>query len=159
MQRPRGPVVEAAPRAEDGRIVCPVCGLAFTTKHSLQQQLLRKHAAAEPIICSCGQPFRMPEDYDAHLKRPIHRKRMVRYFMYTFLYRTIILFINAFTNLYFPCSVIGRTLELSFLIVLTNCPRNGTMCWTSTTASLRVSQGIFTINYCKCGTAENVIIN
>jgi hypothetical protein len=54
-----GPVVEAAARTEDGHFVCPICGLAFNTKHSLQQHLLRKHAATEPIICSYGQPFRM----------------------------------------------------------------------------------------------------
>jgi hypothetical protein len=87
-----GPVVEAAARTQDSRFACPVCGLAFTTKHSLQQHLLRKHAAAEPIICSYGQA--MPDDCDAHLKRPIHRKRMVRYVMYTFLSRKIVLFIN-----------------------------------------------------------------
>jgi hypothetical protein len=61
-----------------GRFLCPVCGLRFTTKYRLQQHLLRKHAAAaEPIICSCGQHFKLAEDRDAHMTRPIHRKRMV----------------------------------------------------------------------------------
>ncbi len=81
-----GPVIEAAARAQDARFVCPVCGLAFTTKHRMQQLLLRKHAAAaETIICTCGQPFLVPEDLNAHLKRPIHGKRMVRYHMFSIL--------------------------------------------------------------------------
>jgi hypothetical protein len=37
-----GPVVEAAARMEDGHFVCPVCGLTFTTKHRMQQHLLRR---------------------------------------------------------------------------------------------------------------------
>jgi hypothetical protein len=86
LQRAVGPVIEAAARTQGGRFVCPVCGLTFTTKHRMKQLLLRKHAAAaEPIICTCGQPFLVPEDLDAHLKRPLHGKRMVCYHMFSIL--------------------------------------------------------------------------
>ncbi len=79
-----GPVVEAGARTQDRRFLCPVCGLGFTTKCRLQQHLLRKHAAAaEPIYCTCGQPFKVAEDRDAHMMRPIHRKRMLRYRMFS----------------------------------------------------------------------------
>ena len=79
-----GPVVEAGARKQDGRFLCPVCGLGFTTKYRLQQQLFWKHAAAaEPIYCTCGQPFNVAEDRDAHMMRPIHPKRMVRYCMFS----------------------------------------------------------------------------
>jgi hypothetical protein len=66
-------------RTEDGRFVCPHCGRSYATKRVLDLHILRKHMVPVPVICSCGQPFRVPEDRDAHMKREIHQRRMVRY--------------------------------------------------------------------------------
>jgi hypothetical protein len=71
-------MVEAAARTEDGYFVCLHCGCSCTTKHRMELHLIRKHIAMEPVICSCGQPFHVLEDRDAHVKRPIYQKRMVK---------------------------------------------------------------------------------